>query len=110
MVYGLGVLTLVSLFGLPGDIFYLWALGTNKDVSGETVSNMSDVFETLSVVFLGLTIFGLAASIFGFFVGGGFFVLLYFVAAEAIFLIPTGMQFAAAYFFNEYQYLSSLGV
>jgi hypothetical protein len=29
LVYGLGVLTLVSLFGLPGDIFYLWALGTN---------------------------------------------------------------------------------
>ena len=71
-------------------------------MSNGTVSTLSEVFETLSVVFLGLNIFGLAASIFGFFVGGGFFVILYFVAAEALFLIPTGMQYAAAYFYFEY--------
>ena len=95
-------MTLVSLFGLPGDIFYIWALGTNQDVSSKTVSTFQEIFSTLSMVFLGLTAFGLVASLFGFLVGGGFFVLLYFVAAEALFLIPTGLQYAASSFFNEY--------
>lgn len=102
LVYGLGALTLVSLLGLPGDIFYIWALATNQDVSSETVSTFQNVFSVISTVFLGLTAFGLVASLFGFLVGGGFFVLLYFVAAQAIFLIPTGLQYAASSFFGEY--------
>ena len=95
----------MSLLGLPGDIFYLWALATNQSMSSETVTTLSTVFHTSSMIFLGLTAFGLAASLFGFLVGGGFFVLLYFVIAEALFLIPTGLQYAAGSFFQEYQNL-----
>ena len=101
LVYGLIALTLASLLGLPGDIYYLLTILTNQPGS-----SLSGVFYGISVGLLGLTIFGLALSSFLFLAGGGFFVLLYFVIAEALFLIPTGLQFAAASFFNEYQKLT----
>ncbi len=106
-VNGLLALTLVSLFGLPGDIFYIWALGTNQDVTSESLSTASSIFSTISVVFLALTAFGLVGASLSFLVSGGFFVLLYFVAAEALFLIPTGLQYAAATFFSEYARVAS---
>ena len=102
LVYGLGALTLVSLLGLPGDLFYLWALATNQDVTSESLSTASSIFSAISLVFLGLTAFGFIGSTLSFLVSGGFFVLLYFVAAEALFLIPTGLQYAAASLFTEY--------
>ena len=102
LVYGLGALTLVSLLGLPGDLFYLWALATNQDVTSESLSTASSIFSAISLVFLGLTAFGFVFSTLTFLVSGGFFVLLYFVAAEALFLIPTGLQYAAATLFTEY--------
>ena len=102
LVYGLGALTLVSLLGLPGDLFYLWALATNQDVTSESLSTASSIFSTISLIFLALTAFGFVFSTLTFLVSGGFFVLLYFVAAEALFLIPTGLQYAAASLFTEY--------
>ena len=102
LVYGLGALTLVSLLGLPGDLFYLWALATNQDVTSESLSTASSIFSAISLVFLALTAFGFVFSTLSFLVSGGFFVLLYFVAAEALFLIPTGLQYAAATLFTEY--------
>ena len=102
LVYGLGALTLVSLLGLPGDLFYLWALATNQDVTSESLSTASSIFSTISLVFLALTAFGFVFSTLTFLVSGGFFVLLYFVWAEALFLIPTGLQYAAASLFTEY--------
>ena len=102
LVYGLGALTLVSLLGLPGDLFYLWALATNQDVTSESLSTASSIFSAISLVFLALTAFGFVFSTLTFLVSGGFFVLLYFVAAEALFLIPTGLQYAAATLFTEY--------
>ena len=107
LVIVLGGLTLVSLLGLPGDIFYLWALATNQDVTSESLSTASSIFSTISVVFLALTAFGFVGSSLSFLVSGGFFVLLYFVAAEALFLIPTGLQYAAATFFSEYARVTS---
>ena len=102
LVYGLGALTLVSLLGLPGDLFYLWALATNQDVTSESLSTASSIFSTISLVFLALTAFGFVFSALTFLVSGGFFVLLYFVWAEALFLIPTALQYAAASLFTEY--------
>ena len=109
LVILLGALTLVSLLGLPGDIFYIWALGTNQDVTSESLSTASSIFSTISVIFLALTAFGFVGSSLSFIVSGGFFVLLYFVWAEALFLIPTGLQYAAATFFSEYARVSSSG-
>jgi hypothetical protein len=79
-------------------------------VTTETAETLSDVIKINAMVMLTLTLVGLAASIFGFFAGGGFFVLLYFVAAEVMFLVPTLLQYASAQFFEEYIEVMASGI
>jgi hypothetical protein len=71
-------------------------------LSALTASTASSIFSAISFLFFALTAFGFVFSTLTFLVSGGFFVLLYFVAAEALFLIPTGLQYAAATLFTEY--------
>ena len=91
LVYALGGMSLISLIGIPGDLFYLCALYNNLDTSADNVEKWANIFNIVSKVSLYGNLAFLALWSFLFIVGGPFFVVLYFVMAGFLFLVPNGL-------------------
>ncbi len=103
--YGLMGMTLVSLLGVPADLFNLWATASDANLADSNIRMASTIFYYLSITALVATLSLLVLSSVGFVLGGLNFVLLYPIMGLVLMLPPVGLSFLENHIFYAH-YLS----